>query len=74
MSDVSIREVPDEVVAAIDAHAASLGLSRSEYLRRKLRQDAYRSAKSVTAADLQRFGETFGGCSLTAGSTGSVAT
>jgi len=29
MTDVLIRDVPDEVIAALDAHAGRLGLSRS---------------------------------------------
>src|ERR1700731_3426146 len=40
MTDVLIRDVPEEVIAALDAHAARLGLSRSEYVRRRLAQDA----------------------------------
>lgn len=59
MSDVLIRDVPEEVLAVIDAHAAELGLSRSEYLRRRLDQDARRSAASVGVADLEQFGELF---------------
>jgi hypothetical protein len=49
-----IRDVPEEVLAAIDAHAAALGLSRNEYLRRRLRQDAQHGASRVTVADLRR--------------------
>ena len=40
MADLLVRDVPDDVVAALDAHAARLGLSRSEYVRRRLAQDA----------------------------------
>jgi hypothetical protein len=54
VSDVLIRDVPEEVVAAIDARAAALGLSRNEYLRRRLRQDAQQGASRVTVADLRR--------------------
>ena len=36
MTDVLIRDIPDDVIAALDAHAARLGLSRSEYVRRRL--------------------------------------
>jgi hypothetical protein len=57
MSDVLIRDVPDEVLAVIDHRAAALGLSRSEYLRRQLSQEAGRSEVAVTLADLQRFSE-----------------
>ena len=57
MSDVLIRDVPDEVLAVIDRRAAGLGLSRSEYLRRQLSQEAERSEVAVTVADLKRFSE-----------------
>jgi len=57
--DVLIRDVPAEDLARIDAHAARLGLSRTEYLRRRLRQEAERSIGPVTAADLDRFAARF---------------
>jgi Ribbon-helix-helix protein, copG family len=60
MTDVLIRDVPDEVIAAVDAHAGRLGLSRSEYVRRRLAQDAATSGSAVTAADLGRFAARFG--------------
>ena len=41
MTDVLVRNVPDEVITAPDARAASLGLSRSDYLRRRLAQEAH---------------------------------
>jgi hypothetical protein len=59
MSDVLIRDVPDEVLAAVESHAAKLGLSRNEYLRRQLAQDAMRSTVPVTMDDLRWFAETF---------------
>jgi hypothetical protein len=31
MADMLIRDIPDEVIAGLDAHAGRLGLSRSEY-------------------------------------------
>lgn len=52
MIDILIRGVPDEVVAAIDARAARLGLSRSEYLRRTLERE--RADGSVTVAQLEQ--------------------
>ncbi|MFI5711533.1 antitoxin [Kribbella sp. NPDC051620] len=58
MSDVLIRDVPDEVLAVIDHRASHLGLSRSEYLRRQLSQEAGRSDDPVTVADLKRFSQT----------------
>ena len=36
MADVLVRDVPEEVLAGIDAHAARLGLSRVEYIRLRL--------------------------------------
>ena len=50
MTDVLIRDVPEEVIAAIDAHAARLGVSRSEYVRRRL------ASCSVTAGPDHRCG------------------
>jgi hypothetical protein len=57
MTDVLIRDVPDDVLAVIDNRAAGLGLSRSEYLRRQLSQEAARSHATVTVADLERLAE-----------------
>ncbi len=54
-----IRDVPDDVIAALDAHAERLGLSRSEYVRRRLAQDAV-SGAPVSVQDLARFTEVFG--------------
>jgi hypothetical protein len=59
MADVLIRDVPDDVVAAVDVHASRLGLSRSEYLRRRLAQDAALTSSPVTAEDLTRLAEVF---------------
>lgn len=58
--DVLIRDVPEDVIAAVDTNADRLGLSRSEYLRRRLAQEASRSGEAVTAEDLHRFAQTFG--------------
>jgi hypothetical protein len=58
MTDVLIRDVPDDVVAAIDANAGRLGLSRTEYLRRTLTQAARRPA-TMTVDQLRQFGSTF---------------
>lgn len=59
VADLLIRDVPDDVVAAVDAHARRLGLSRSEYLRRQLARDAGRAPDDVTVADLARFADVF---------------
>jgi Ribbon-helix-helix protein, copG family len=57
--DVLIRDVPAEDLARIDAHAARMGISRTELLRRRIRQEAARPAAPVTADDLRRFGSRF---------------
>jgi plasmid stability protein len=59
MTDMLIRDVPDDVIAALDAHAGRLGLSRSEYVRRRLAQDAHVSGSPVSVGDLSRFAEDF---------------
>ena len=60
MSNILIRDIPDGVIAAIDAHASALGLSRNEYVRRQLVEDAQRSRGPVTASDLQQLAVRFG--------------
>jgi hypothetical protein len=60
VTDVLIRDVPDDVIAAVDANAGRLGLSRSEYVRRRLAQDAAMQAAAVSEDDLARFAERFG--------------
>jgi hypothetical protein len=59
MSDVLIRDIPEEVLAAIDAHARRLGVSRSEYIRRRLAQDAAVPVVAVSVDDLRSFAEDF---------------
>ena len=58
MTDILIRDVPDDVIAALDDRARRLGLSRSEYVRRRLAQDAA-AGGAVTTGDLARFAEKF---------------
>jgi predicted transcriptional regulator len=59
MSDVLIRDVPDDVLAALDQLAARLGLSRTEYIRRRLAQDARTATISVTKDDWRRFAHVY---------------
>jgi plasmid stability protein len=59
MTDMLIRDVPDDVIAAVDARASRLGLSRSEYVRRRLAQDAAAADQAVTTQDLARFADVF---------------
>lgn len=51
MPDVLIRDVPADVLASVDARARELGLSRVEYIRRRLAADASTTSPQVTAAD-----------------------
>jgi hypothetical protein len=57
MADLLIRDVPDDVVAAIDADAKRLGLSRSEHLRRTLARISSERTSRVTVGDFRRFAE-----------------
>jgi hypothetical protein len=54
-----IRDVPEDVIAALDARAARLGLSREQYVRRRLAQDAACPGAFVSVTDLTRFADTF---------------
>jgi 2,4-dienoyl-CoA reductase-like NADH-dependent reductase (Old Yellow Enzyme family) len=56
---VALAHELEDVVAAIDAKAARLGLSRSEYLRRQMAPVASTGDVPVTLEDLQQFAETF---------------
>ena len=58
MTDVLIRDVPDEVVKAVDQRAARLGVSRTEYIRRRLAQDT--QGMPVSVDDLREFAAAFG--------------
>jgi hypothetical protein len=61
VSDILIRGISDDVLAALDDLASRSGLSRSEYIRRRLTQDAQTVRTSVTAADLDAFAERVAG-------------
>ena len=61
VSDLLIRDVPDDVLAALDLLAAKLGLSRTEYIRRRLAQDAHAARIVVTTDDWRRLADTYGG-------------
>ena len=59
MTDILIRDVPEDVIAAIDTKARGLGLSRTEYLRRTLARERAGSPAEVSVADLAAFADTF---------------
>ena len=61
MTNVLIRGLSDVAVERIDAEATALGLSRNEFLRRKLEGEASTPAgASLTAEDWNRSAAAFG--------------
>jgi len=61
MTNLLIRGLSDAAVERIDAEAAALGLSRNEFLRRRLEAEAsVPVAATVTADDWTRSAATFG--------------
>lgn len=54
MTDILIRDVPDDVVAALDANAQRAGVTRAEYLRRVL---ADQQGPALTRDHLDRFAQ-----------------
>lgn len=59
VTDILIRDVPDDVVAAIDAKAHRTGLSRTEYLRRALARERLGDASTVDVRSLEILAERF---------------
>lgn len=59
MPDILIRDVPEAVLAEVDAHAARWGISRVEYIRRGLAADAAASSARVSTQDLRKFADKF---------------
>ena len=57
MTEESSRGVAEDDLARIDARAARLGLSRNEYLRRRITQDANGAEGHLRVADLRRAAE-----------------
>ncbi len=57
MTDILIRDVPDDVLAAIDAKAKRMGLSRTEYLRRTLERESTQIAGPLNVEQLKRFAD-----------------
>jgi hypothetical protein len=60
VTDLPIRGTPDDAVAALEARARRLGLSRSEYVRRGLAREAAVSHSPVGAGNVAWFAATFG--------------
>jgi len=56
MTDILIRDVPEEVLAAIDAKAKQVGLSRTEYLRRTLARERVKETGPISIEQLRQVG------------------
>ena len=59
MPNILIRGLSDETIERIDAEARHLGLSRNEFLRRKLEHDKPREAVVLTQEHWKRSAEVF---------------
>ena len=57
MADLLIHNIPADDLDLIDEQARQLGLSRTEYLRRRLHQIAHGGQGTVTVADFQRLAD-----------------
>ena len=60
MPDVLLRDLPESVLAGVDAHAARLGISRVEYIRRRLAADAATGSVTVSVEHLRHLTDRFG--------------
>ena len=52
MTDVLIPDIPADVLAGVDLRASKLGLSRVEYIRRRLTADARTTTNSVSVGQM----------------------
>lgn len=68
MAHLLLRDLSDEDVAAVDARASGLGLSRNEYLRRLVHRDV--ALGPVTVDDLADFAATFSDLAIPADMSG----
>ena len=59
MPDVLIRGLTTGAVARIDAEATNLGLSRNEFLRRKLEERPIKADEELTEEHWKRSAEVF---------------
>ena len=53
MPNVLIRDIPQEDLELLDEQARRAGLSRADFLRRQLQQQARRCARSVAVEELE---------------------
>jgi hypothetical protein len=55
VTDILVRDVADATIEEIDRRAGQQGLSRAEYLRRRLNAEYHPAPAPVTGADWERF-------------------
>jgi len=58
LTDILIRDVPDEDLHRIDAKAEQLGIHRTEYIRRQIAREARRlgpNDRPLTIEDFRKF-------------------
>ncbi len=61
MTDILIRDVPEDLIDLIDRNARRMGVSRSEYLRRALARERSSELAPTTNADFARVSDRFAG-------------
>ena len=61
MTDILIRDVPEDLIELIERNSRRMGISRSEYLRRTLARERSTEIEPTTAADFERVSERFAG-------------
>ena len=59
MADLLVRGLAEDDLARLDAHARRQGVSRNEYVRRRLSADAHAGQAPVSAEDLARLAAAF---------------
>ncbi len=61
MTDILIRDVPEDLIELIERNSRRMGISRSEYLRRTLARERSTEIEPTTATDFERVSERFAG-------------
>ena len=57
MTDILVRDLPDDVIAGLDRRAEQLGLSRAEFIRRQLSTASAGGCDVVTIESLKHVAE-----------------
>jgi len=57
LTDILVRDLPDDVIAGLDRRAEQLGLSRAEFIRRQLSTASAGGCDVVTIESLKHVAE-----------------